>query len=733
MLEVESPATIEDIANEVFERQEFKHYQAHQAVIVERLLAEHAGSIAVATSIDRTAYEEARRRADEALSTRTRRSVARLLLLGLLTLLAAGSVALITQVPKPELLKLLSLDTEHSWIGRKFGIVEAGGYLVLTLCVVTWSGWLLRRRTAVAALKRPAATAASTFARSLAAAVQEAVATSINDELGPQGIIAFPTHAPRLVELDVTQVRRSATAAYVKEFILEHESSAIGLAGTRGSGKSTVMRALQSDPAMAGPVVVVPSPVRYDAGDFIRLLLAEIAGAIISRQPDRLTDRLYRFADRLTFRRLVAVAFSVSLVALVLSLDVFRGFAFGLSAFLVVLFAGQILKVVKRLDTATRKPHVKRAVELLRDLRWETERATTGKIVLKFQSFWESSRENGVKLKSRSLGRAELVGALRDLLQTFAAFSESERMIVCIDELDKIGESADLVEIVNELKDLFHIQKVHFVVTVSTDALDSFERRGLAGRDAFDSAFDTVIHTRRLTLDESLDVIRARATGFPPIVAMLCHAWSGGLARDLLRSARAAVELQRRTPLTPLSIDTITAALVFDDLTGAISASMRSLDPGDDQIDTLWALQQALDTARDGDLDRALRAVAAFDGLQAPVLKALHSKAKVGLSLLRLAQVARSLPHYWVDDGSALQGVRKAAGEHANAIAALNEPAPVHESAVRKAIRDFDPLVLAAQASPDGREEKPTAAGRTGSAPGKPTIRQVSPRTPPSA
>ncbi|MEA5365439.1 hypothetical protein VA596_38350 [Amycolatopsis sp., V23-08] len=245
-------------------------------------------------------------------------------------------------------------------------------------------------------------------------------------------------------------------------------------------------------------------------------------------------------------------------------------------------------------------------------------------------------------------------------------------------------------------------------MVVCIDELDSFERRGLAGRDAFDSSFDTVIHTRRLTLDESLDVIRARATGFPPIVAMLCHAWSGGLARDLLRSARAAVELQRRTPLTPLSIDTIIAALVFDDLAGAISASMRSLDPGDGQVDALWALQQALDTARDGDGDRAMEAATAIEGLTSPVLKALHSKARLGLSLLRLARVARTLPNYWVEDGPALPEVRKAADDHATAVAALNEPAPVHESAVRKAVRDFDRLP-----APNGHQGHPAPAAAT--------------------
>lgn len=177
------------------------------------------------------------------------------------------------------------------------------------------------------------------------AAVLEAVSTAINAELGPKGIVAFPTHAPRLVELDVTEIRPSSTTRYVNEFVLEHESSAIGLAGSR---------------ARASP-----------------------------------------------------------------------------------------------------SPEVRFARELLRDLRWEFERSTTGKGTVKVLSFFEGGAERGYKYKNRAMTRADLVGAIRELLRTFAAQPNRERMVVCVDELD-----------------------------------------------------------------ESVDVLKARATGFPPILATLCHAWT---------------------------------------------------------------------------------------------------------------------------------------------------------------------------------------------------------------
>ena len=63
-------------------------------------------------------------------------------------------------------------------------------------------------------------------------------------------------------------------------------------------------------------------------------------------------------------------------------------------------------------------------------------------------------------------------------------------MIVAIDELDKLPNDTSVVRLINGLeKDMFHLPGVHFVITVSEDALESFSARGVPIRDAFDSAF----------------------------------------------------------------------------------------------------------------------------------------------------------------------------------------------------------------------------------------------------
>ncbi|WP_167406022.1 P-loop NTPase fold protein [Amycolatopsis thailandensis] len=511
------------------------------------------------------------------------------------------------------------------------------------------------------------------------------------------------------MELDVAHFRQSRTTAYIKEFILEHEASAVGLAGTRGSGKSTVMRSLVADPEIDGPVIIVPSPVRYDAGEFIRILLGEVATAISQGHSRPTGGRLRGAVERISARRLLMLACFGILAGVLpdtstsasmqtssvswLPSNSFGGLIANVTSIALLTLVMLILmgKVALRLDAEALPPDIRQARELLRELRWETEQGSTTKSTLKVRSFFETSGESSLKLKSRAMTRSELVSALRDLLRCFARHTKTTRMVICVDELDKINDPDHLVAIVNELKDLFHIQKVHFLVTVSTDALDSFEQRGLAGRDAFDSSFDTVVHTNWLTLDESLDVTNSRCTGFPPIVGMLCHAWSGGLARDLLRAARGAVELQRRTPDEPLSVDRIIRNLVFDDLEGAVRASMRGLPDCDEQLDGLWRLHQCLAAARRGDLtpDQAQEDISGMS-LKEPALQALLAKARIGLSLLWIAGIATSLPVYWIEGGKASLHLRRKAEEHAAAIKVLGEPTPILELAVQTALGKLD-------------------------------------------
>jgi len=202
------------------------------------------------------------------------------------------------------------------------------------------------------------------------------------------------------------------------------------------------------------------------------------------------------------------------------------------------------------------------------------------------------------------LSQADIVNGLRQLLQAFAQDEKPKPVVVVIDELDKISQTSDLIDTINDLKDLFHIDGVHFVVSVSTDALLSFEQRGLVTRDAFDSSFDTIVPVQALSLDESLRVISARAEGFPPIVGAFCHAWSGGLPRELLRVARRCVEIQRSANEAQ-SVELFVRVVVAEDVVSVIEATMRAAARDASERSSLMRLRDRGRSLREGQISSA--------------------------------------------------------------------------------------------------------------------------------
>src|SRR5262249_11843897 len=144
----------------------------------------------------------------------------------------------------------------------------------------------------------------------------------------------------------------------------------------------------------------------------------------------------------------------------------------------------------------------------------------------------------------RELTHAETVQALRQFIDQLVALSDRS-VVICVDELDKLARPEDAIDAINGIKDLFHLPKTHFVLSVSTDAMHNFAARGVPIRDVFDSAFDTIVPVRPLTIDESRTLISRRARDFSAAVALFCHAWSGGHARDLIRTSRSCVDFRR--------------------------------------------------------------------------------------------------------------------------------------------------------------------------------------------
>ena len=120
-----------------------------------------------------------------------------------------------------------------------------------------------------------------------------------------------------------------------------------------------------------------------------------------------------------------------------------------------------------------------------------------------------------------------------------------EKIVVFIDEVDKIRDVADIGRFLLILKALYGPMKLFFVVSISDDAYESFRKRGLlsGGRNEFDSSFDLAVRVEAMSHEEIRNLLNSRIIGpnVPRNVSMLIWMLSKGNPRDVIRLAREIV------------------------------------------------------------------------------------------------------------------------------------------------------------------------------------------------
>ncbi|WP_189049388.1 P-loop NTPase fold protein [Micromonospora sonchi] len=172
----------------------------------------------------------------------------------------------------------------------------------------------------------------------------------------------------------------------------------------------------------------------------------------------------------------------------------------------------------------------------------------------------------GRQWAEQPLSLPDVVAAYREFTTEVAAWWRDEtdnrgRLVIAIDELDRIAEPELAERFLNEIKAIFGIKHCAYLVSVSEEALVNFERRVVRTRTVFDSAFDHVVHLRPMLMSDSVTLLRHRLSGVPSCFWMLCHCLAGGMPRDVLRVARMMFELHRRSTVGK-ELDAMTAQLV---------------------------------------------------------------------------------------------------------------------------------------------------------------------------
>jgi hypothetical protein len=331
-------------------------------------------------------------------------------------------------------------------------------------------------------------------------------ATGLGEPLNPRFEIA--TEAKRAIERRLTI----------------WSGASIGVAGPRGIGKTTLLQALcrpgqvVNDRPILG--VLVSAPVRYEPRDFILYLSGALCETVLTAR-GLPAPKMLQLLERPALPRAATRLRLVDTVRRVYIEPVRRA-----------LFGEDTTALDLGGDLAAD------ASDLLQEIRFQQT----------FTSGWSGGITSPVAAKldrGQSFVRASMT--LPDVVSRFRAFvervSQEHKVVIGIDEMDKIGSDQAANAFLNDIKAVFGARECFFLLSVSEDAMSAFERRGLPVRDAFDSALDDVVAVGYLDFGQSMEMLSRRVIGLPRPFHALCHVLGGGLPRDVLRVARGLAEL----------------------------------------------------------------------------------------------------------------------------------------------------------------------------------------------
>jgi tetratricopeptide (TPR) repeat protein len=174
------------------------------------------------------------------------------------------------------------------------------------------------------------------------------------------------------------------------------------------------------------------------------------------------------------------------------------------------------------------------------------------------------------------LSHPELVDRFRGFLQEVASVvgKLGGKVLIGIDELDRIHDGAGAQRFLNELKAVFNVPNCYFLVSVSEDALADFELSAMGTRTVFDSAFDTIVRVDYLRFDEAKVLLSRRIIDLPEQFGALAYVLSGGLARELARTVEV-IGVHRTAEKRELG--SVTAHMVQRQLSRTARAAMDRL------------------------------------------------------------------------------------------------------------------------------------------------------------
>lgn len=210
------------------------------------------------------------------------------------------------------------------------------------------------------------------------------------------------------------------------------------------------------------------------------------------------------------------------------------------------------------------------------------------------------------QLAEQKLSLPEIIEQYRDFAHRAAQWWRAKhdgkgRLVIGIDEVDKIRDAPSAEQFVNDIKAVFGTPHCLYLVSVSDEAMLGFQQLSPELRVAFDSAFDEMVRVDHLSLSDVRGLLRRRVAGITDPFVALCYALSGGLPRDVLRIARALVEIRSREGATG-DIRDLTTALVAHELSLTKHALLRGRTGNDTTPEYRELLKRLVDDSWPRDL-----------------------------------------------------------------------------------------------------------------------------------
>jgi hypothetical protein len=334
------------------------------------------------------------------------------------------------------------------------------------------------------------------------------------------------------------------------EDILTGDGGAYGLHGPRGSGKSWLMlRAIQQAKQAGGIGLWFPCPSEYaDASEFLSALSDNLANEVEQRY---IRDGFWWQGTRWLQRGLTLIV-AASIVAVVAS-DAAHGLTRGVTNFfgmpsaefwaatgaglaaLCLLALVQFARVSRPVGRVVRQATaIRERIRYNTTLRHGNEVGLSG--ALHLTGTFKRTRQKD--LDERPTTVASLVFDFRRLAESITA-ATGRRLVIGIDELDKINDEEAARKLLRDIKGIFEIPGVFFLVSVSQEAATALHLGALQrkGRNEFNSSFYTVIEMQPLDPAGVAAVAAARGHLVTRALARLLCLLSIGNVRELVRLA----------------------------------------------------------------------------------------------------------------------------------------------------------------------------------------------------